>query len=543
MNSQPSIRFKIATEDWEFEQIHRLNYKTFVEEIPQHGQNHEGILIDRFHDENTYIIAVNGNAVVGMIAVRDRHPFSLEQKLENLESYLPPNRSICEFRLLALDKSYRSSRVMGGLVQTLAEYCLSRGYDLAIISGITNQTKMYKHAGFEPFGPLVGTPGAQFQPMYLTLEAFNEFRKKSRLFSRTLALPGKVPTKVNLLPGPVAIGQNVRQVFSEEPVSHRSRVFIEDFQRTKKLLCDLVGARYVEIFTGSGTLANDIIAAQLSLQAGKGFIASNGEFGSRLIDHATRFRLPFVTYQFNWGEPFDYERIGIIIDENSGIEWMWVVHCETSTGILNDMASLKKLCIERRIKLCLDCISSIGTIPVDLRGVYLASGVSGKALGAFPGLSMVFCNHEIPPAPKSLPRYLDLGLYAASEGIPFTISSNLLYALKAALESFLTWTRFQHIIYLSNWLKFELRKRGLQILADDAHSSPAVLTIILPQTVSSRNVGDQLAASGYLLNYMSEYLLKRNWIQICLMGECSKELLEPLLNVLPRFCYPDRWRS
>ena len=36
MSSRPPLVFKSATEDWEFEQIHRLNYKTFVEEIPQH---------------------------------------------------------------------------------------------------------------------------------------------------------------------------------------------------------------------------------------------------------------------------------------------------------------------------------------------------------------------------------------------------------------------------------------------------------------------------------------------------------------------------
>ena len=44
-----SLRFKIASEANEFEQIHRLNYKTFVEEIPQHATNQEHVLIDKFH--------------------------------------------------------------------------------------------------------------------------------------------------------------------------------------------------------------------------------------------------------------------------------------------------------------------------------------------------------------------------------------------------------------------------------------------------------------------------------------------------------------
>ena len=48
---------KPATELHEFLQIHRLNYKTFVEEIPQHRRNSEKKLVDKFHDKNKYIIA------------------------------------------------------------------------------------------------------------------------------------------------------------------------------------------------------------------------------------------------------------------------------------------------------------------------------------------------------------------------------------------------------------------------------------------------------------------------------------------------------
>src|SRR4030095_4454532 len=110
--------------------------------------------------------------------------------------------------------------------------------------------------------------------------------------------------------------------------------------------------------------------------------------------------------------------------------------CETSTGVLNDVAWLKEICAGRGIKLCLDCISAVGTAPVNRRGVYLASGVSGKGLGAFPGLSMVFYHDAISSQPEKLPRYLDLGYYATQNGVPFTHSSNLLSALQAALKRY-----------------------------------------------------------------------------------------------------------
>ena len=89
----PTLTFRIASEEWEFEQIHRLNYATFVEEIPQHPPNPQRRLVDRFHADNTYVIAVHGDRLVGMAAVRDKRPFSLDAKLANLDAYLPPHRS------------------------------------------------------------------------------------------------------------------------------------------------------------------------------------------------------------------------------------------------------------------------------------------------------------------------------------------------------------------------------------------------------------------------------------------------------------------
>ena len=69
MKSDTPLRFKIATEDWEFEALHRLNYKTFVEEIPQHASNAEQRLVDKFHAENTYAIALHGDRLVGMVVL------------------------------------------------------------------------------------------------------------------------------------------------------------------------------------------------------------------------------------------------------------------------------------------------------------------------------------------------------------------------------------------------------------------------------------------------------------------------------------------
>ncbi len=164
--------WKIATETWEFEQIHRLNYATFVEEIPQHHPHPEKMLVDRFHAENTYLICLDQRQLIGMVAMRDRRPFSLDRKLENLDAYLPPAQSLCEARLLAVKKAYRHRRIFYELLWMIVQYRDQRGYDLVLVSTTLRQQKLYNHLGFVPFGPLVGAPAAQYQPMYLTLDAY-----------------------------------------------------------------------------------------------------------------------------------------------------------------------------------------------------------------------------------------------------------------------------------------------------------------------------------------------------------------------------------
>lgn len=519
MTTAPGLTFKIATESWELEAIHRLNHRTFAEEIPQHSASESGRLVDRFHAENTYFIGLDGELLVGMVALRGVRPFSLDAKLADLDAHLPAGRRICEIRLLAVEREYRHGQVFRGLVQLLARHGKAQGYDLAIISGTTRQAKLYRHFGFVPFGPLVGEGEARFQPMYLTLEQFVDGVERSL-----------EPLKMaSFLPGPVALRREVREAFARQPVSHRFAAFRDELATVVERLRALTGARHMQLLLGSGTVANDAVAGQLSLLGERGLILVNGEFGSRLVDHATRWRLAFDTLEVAWGEGFDFDTIDRRLVTEPRPRWLWAVHCETSTAVLNDLDRLGSRCAGHGVKLCLDAISSLGTVPVDLAGVHLASGVGGKGLGSFPGISMVFHDHEIAPAPAALPRYLDLGFYAAEGGVPFTHSSNLLAALAAALARSGWSEHFDELRETSTWLRHRLRGAGFRLVGSDAQVSPAVITVDLPAEIDSTRLGEDLRRVGFLLSFASGYLVARNWIQICLMGEVDRGDLERLV--------------
>lgn len=128
----PSLTYKIAQTEKEYEQIYQLNYKTFVEEIPQHQENQQHQLIDRFDDENIYVIAKQEEEVIAMICVRDKRPFSLDEKLSDLDEQLGLYGELCEIRLLSIKQEYRKGLVFFRLVSELVSYCLKQGYTVAL---------------------------------------------------------------------------------------------------------------------------------------------------------------------------------------------------------------------------------------------------------------------------------------------------------------------------------------------------------------------------------------------------------------------------
>lgn len=529
------VVYGVATEPWELDQIHRLNYRTFVEEIPQHRPDPAQVRIDPFHAENTYIVARSNGTVLGMLAIRGSRPFSLDHKLPHLDTYLPPGRHPCEVRLLAVVPGRRNGRIFSGLLAHAVSYCLGRGYDMALISGTLRQSKLYRHLGFTPFGPLVGTAEAPFQPMYLTFESFAA--RFPELATRPTSTP-HAPVPVSFLPGPVAMADAVQAAFAAPPISHRSAAYAQCYAETAEMLCGLTAAEHVQLMTGTGTLANDAVAAQLSLEPGTGLVLSNGEFGERLEDHARRFRLAHRVLRTPWGKPLDYAAIKAAVAGAERPAWLWLVHCETSTGVLNDLPRVAALCAEQGIRLCVDCISSLGTVPVVLDTAAFATGVSGKGFAAYPGLCVVFHRDALAPQPDHLPRYLDLGYYAAHGGVPFTASSNLLAAFHTALRRLEPAVRYAHIAAESAALRDALAGRGIPVLAPPAHAAPAVLTLPLPKALNAQDVALRLEADGFAVSAHSAYLVARNWLQICLMGETGQPDRVGLLAALDRIIVP-----
>lgn len=411
---------KVARTEAEFEEIAKLNYETFVEEIPQHEANSSGARIDPFHGQNTYLIVLYNTELVGMIALRSERPFSLDNKIGKVENFLADLGKVCEIRLLAVNKQHRNGRVFFLLARALSDFCYEEGFDSAVISGTTRELKLYGQLGFHPFAEPVGTGDAVFIPMVTTRGQYGK------------SVAARLQMKRKLFhPGPVRLTEELAAPFEKEPVSHRSSTFQTVYEEVKGKLKQLAGAEPY-LLSGSGTLANEAMLAQISLRAEKGVILVNGEFGKRLKEQAARWKLDFDVIEEDWGRGFSLLEVEQAL-KDGGYGWLLMVHGETSTGMLNDLEGIMDLCLQSGVKLCADCISSFGALPFSLKNCWLATAASGKAVGTMSGLAVVFADHVI-EEDHSLPGYLDLGLY--QNKIPFTLPFSLLKSFGLALDHY-----------------------------------------------------------------------------------------------------------
>ena len=526
------IQFKQAESCGEIEQIHRLNHCIFAEEVGQHAKTADGLLIDKFHSRNRYFIATSDGRLVGMVSVHDGPDFSIASRLSD-KSVLAHLRAPLEVRLLAVLPEFRKRSILAGLFWQVFHYAQDRRYSDLLISGITERVPMYIKLGFRPMGPPIGDGAAAFLPMRMSVEPSNtRLQIKSRLYEARW----NRSHSMSLLPGPVAISERVAQAFHQPPVSHRSVSFVEQFEESRFRLSKLMNGMSSAILGGSGTLANDAVAANLFAAFGNapGLVLANGEFGERLARHATRAGLTFEALRWPWGCPWNFIEIEDRLNKSPA--WIWAVHLETSTGVLNDLPRLAHLAAQAAIPIAADCVSSIGAINIEAAPLFLASGVSGKAIGSFAGLALVFASDEALDLVRGreLCPTFDLNEAVRTEGPMSTLSSPLLLAICEALrQNFATPSacnqRFMHHRDLGRWVRCKIRRAGLQVLASEANAAPTITTFPLPSHAFPRHC----LRTGFQIAHESEYLRSRQWGQIATMGQLNRSILQPFFDALP----------
>ncbi len=237
---------------------------------------------------------------------------------------------------------------------------------------------------------------------------------------------------ISFIPGPVIPSHRVMKALSYPMPYHRGKEFSGIYKEIKSLLSPLFGGNgEVFVISGSSTAGIEAMISGFSLGR-RVAVISDGKFGERLGDIASIYGK--VTYiRAEWGQTPTIAQVDSSLNE---VEYLLVVHNETSTGIEHRMDAISDLASDKGVDLLVDVVSSIGGMSIEAErwnAKALAGGVQ-KCIGAPPGLAPVMVRDWNGYSRASY--YLDLMRYremSSMDQTPFTPALPLFNALREAL--------------------------------------------------------------------------------------------------------------
>lgn len=167
------------------------------------------------------------------------------------------------------------------------------------------------------------------------------------------------------IPGPVEVSPRVLNAMAKPLVAHYGREWASFYNATTRSPGDMLGTQgRVMIVPGSGSAGLDMALGSVAT-LGKVAVLENGFFGKRLEQIARAYTQECITVGSQLGRPIDLDDVETTLQQSgSEIRSVVVVHCETSTGVLNPIDELGQLCRRFGVILVVDAVSSLGVEPL-----------------------------------------------------------------------------------------------------------------------------------------------------------------------------------
>jgi len=345
-----------------------------------------------------------------------------------------------------------------------------------------------------------------------------------------------------LNPGPVVLSERVRQSLLKPDLCHREQEFI-DLQN--KIRTDLLNVYQLPaelwasiVLTGSGTSAMEAMMTSLVPAHGKVLIIENGVYGERLTYIAQTHDIDHVVMHHEWGEEIDLAKLEGELQYHDELLHVAIVHHETTTGRLNNIEAIAKLCQQHsNISILLDGVSSFGAEEIKFEewNIAACAAASNKCLHGVPGISFVIANREAMTQMSATPArtlYLDLVTYLKCQdenGTPFTQSIQTFYALAEALNELKDaggWNKRQQQYWnLMNIVRSGLQELNIKSCLKRDETSCVLNSFHLPEGISYEELHDKLKQAGFII-YAGQGGFANSLFRISCMGEISDSDME-----------------
>ena len=328
--------------------------------------------------------------------------------------------------------------------------------------------------------------------------------------------PPKFGEPYLLTPGPLTTAYEVKEAMLKDWGS-----WDEDFRDlTKKLrknLLSLLGPRKnlydcVPI-QGSGTFAVESMLGTFIPKDGKLLVLANGAYGLRAAQ-----TMDYLNRDYHLLDKGDYlpprgSEVAGILENDKAITHVLVIHCETSSGILNPLEEIGAVVKSAGRKLLIDSMSAFGAVPVDPEKIDFEAMVSSanKCIEGVPGFGFVFAKLSALEAAKGNCHSLSLDVEAQWSAMEksgqwrFTPPTHVVAAFLTALEIHeeeggvagrgARYTNNRDVMVSG------MRDLGFETLLDERWLSPIIVTFFCPadQAFEFTKFYDLMKSEGYII--------------------------------------------
>ncbi len=297
-----------------------------------------------------------------------------------------------------------------------------------------------------------------------------------------------------LTPGPLTTSLSVKQAMLHDYGS-RDADFIELNARVLKRLVEIVNGRGTHVcvpLQGSGTFVVEAMIGNFVPPAGKLLILVNGAYGQRIAKICDYYGRAYAVQETPEDVPVDTAALDAALAADADISHVAVVHCETTSGILNPVKAVADIVARHRRKLLIDSMSAFGALPLDADEVEFDAVVasSNKCLEGAPGMGFCVAREAALAMTEGNSPSLVLDLYDQWRAMQknrqwrFTPPTHVLLAFDRALAEFDEegGVAGRGARYRANCelLVSGMRKLGFETLLPDELQAPIIITFRMP---------------------------------------------------------------
>lgn len=303
----------------------------------------------------------------------------------------------------------------------------------------------------------------------------------------------------------------------------------------------------VVLMQGSGTFGVEAVLTSVLGEGETLLIAANGAYGERMGDIAAHGKIPYLMYREEYDKVPSAERIQVILEEHPEITHVSMVHSETTSGILNDIASVAKVVKTAGRTFIVDAMSSFGgvDIPVGELGIDFIISSANKCIQGVPGFSFIICRRDKLIESKGKARSLSLDLYDQWETMNkdgkwrFTSPTHVVLAFAQALKEMEEEggipARAKRYRENNRLLIEKMEAMGIRPYIGEEYQGPIITTFFYPEhhQFSFQNMYQYIKDRGYAI-YPGK-VTDADTFRIGNIGEIYREDIEKLCQIMKEF--------